>query len=186
MRSWLQFVKFEECYNKKACIKILRQSHLFHCRNCMWPNSDFPERAISGPIVNAVYLLRCGRICCRHVFVPDLFLYVGRWWNSYCHIPRQVKMREFRAEHCMEEEKWVQGNASQHWELHDHNNISLCSEWRSKNTRKRKEQIVIMGRNSSSKPKDLQQKIKERKWCEGWTKVLEENNYSWKNLTYSK
>lgn len=93
MRRWLQFVKFEECYNKKACIKILRQSHLFHCRNFMWPNSDFPERAISAPIANAVYLLRCGRICCRHVFVPDLFLYVGRWWNSYCHIPRHVKVR---------------------------------------------------------------------------------------------
>ena len=54
--------------------------------------------------------------------------------------------------------------------------------------RKRKEQIIIMRKINSPKPKDgIQQKIKERKWCGGWSKVLKENNsYAWKNLSYIK
>lgn len=43
-----------------------------------WLNSGFQERMISGPVVNAVCLLGCGRTRFLHIFVVGLFLYVGR------------------------------------------------------------------------------------------------------------
>lgn len=58
---------------------------LFPYRKCVWPywlNSGFQERVISRPMVNAVYLLRCGRIRYQHIFVAGMFLCVGRIGTS--------------------------------------------------------------------------------------------------------
>jgi len=93
-------VKFEECCDKKTHIKILRhvsrRSPAGGAYGPRWLNSGFEERAVSGLVVNAVYLLRCGRIHCQHVFVAGLFLYLGIQWNWYFHIPRQQGMGKFR------------------------------------------------------------------------------------------
>lgn len=41
-------------------------------------------------------------------------------------------------------------------------------------------------KNNHPKPKDgIQEKIKERKWSEGWSNLVKENNNcAWKNLSY--
>lgn len=94
------FVKFEECQDKKTCIEILDDFMLFPSRKCVWPcwvNSGFQKRTIFRPGVNVIYLLRGGRI-------PSQHFYFYCWLISLCsqkreigaHVSRHLGMGEFR------------------------------------------------------------------------------------------